>query len=100
MIPRLKRTRTIHSSFVIRHSPDMRTVHLLRKYDPSQWGGTETAIQRLFAGWRGHDVESVVYCPSLGRKTGPDPLAADGHRVKRFRAFLNGNVRLFPSAAT
>jgi alpha-maltose-1-phosphate synthase len=66
----------------------MRTVHLLRKYDPAQWGGTETAIQRLFGGLGEHDVESVVYCPSLEQKTGPDPLAADGHRVKRFHAFL------------
>ena len=66
----------------------MRTVHLLRKYDPSQWGGTETAIQRLFAGLREHDVESVVYCPRLVNKIGHDPLVANGHRVKRFRAFL------------
>ncbi|HEX4262904.1 MAG TPA: glycosyltransferase [Verrucomicrobiae bacterium] len=78
----------IHTLYVIRHSPDMRTIHLLRKYDPAQWGGTETAIQRLFGGLRRLDVESIVYCPNLGRKTGPDPLAIDGHRVKRFRAFL------------
>ena len=34
----------------------MRTVHLLRKYEPAQWGGTETAMQRLFAGLREHGV--------------------------------------------
>ena len=28
----------------------MRAIHLLRKYNPAQWGGTETAIQRLFDG--------------------------------------------------
>jgi glycosyltransferase involved in cell wall biosynthesis len=66
----------------------MRTVHLLRKYDPAQWGGTETAIQRLFAGLREHEVESVVYCPSLERKPDKDPLAAEGHRIQRFRAFV------------
>ncbi|HXT12001.1 MAG TPA: glycosyltransferase family 4 protein [Candidatus Angelobacter sp.] len=65
----------------------MRTVHLLRKYDPAQWGGTETAVQRLFAGLREHEVESVVYCPRLKQKPEKDPLAADGHRVERFRAF-------------
>jgi alpha-maltose-1-phosphate synthase len=66
----------------------MRTVHLLRKYDPAQWGGTETAIQRLLAGLREHDVESVVYCPRLKQPAEKDPLAADGHCVKRFSAFL------------
>lgn len=66
----------------------MRTIHLLRKYDPDQWGGTETAIQRLFAGLREHAVESVVYCPRTQQKAGKDPLAAAGHRVKRFSAFL------------
>lgn len=66
----------------------MRTVHLLRKYDPAQWGGTETAIQRLFAGLREHDVESVVYCPRLKQPPEKDPLAAAGHRVERFRAFV------------
>jgi alpha-maltose-1-phosphate synthase len=66
----------------------MRTLHLLRKYDPSQWGGTETAIQRLFAGLREHDVESVVYCPSIQRKLEKDPLTAAGHRIERFHAFV------------
>lgn len=79
-----------HSSFVIRHSPpvDMRTVHLLRKYDPAQWGGTETAIQRLFAGLREHEVESVVYCPKLKHTPEKDPLGEAGHRVKRFSSFV------------
>jgi starch synthase len=66
----------------------MRTVHLLRKYDPAQWGGTETAIQRLFAGLREHDVESVVYCPAIKANSAKDPLAAAGHRIERFSAFV------------
>jgi len=66
----------------------MRTVHLLRKYDPTQWGGTETAIQRLFTGLREHEVECVVYCPKLKRAPAKDPLASDGHRVNRFHAFV------------
>ena len=66
----------------------MRTVHLLRKYDPAQWGGTETAIQRLFGGLRELGVESVVYCPRLKQEPEKDPLAEQGHLVKRFRAFL------------
>ena len=66
----------------------MRTVHLLRKYDPAQWGGTETAIQRLFAGLREHDVESIIYCPRIKRNAEKDPLAAAGHRIESFRAFV------------
>jgi starch synthase len=66
----------------------MRTVHLLRKYDPAQWGGTETAIQRLFAGLRDHDVESVIYCPSIKQNIEKDPIAAAGHRIERFHAFV------------
>jgi starch synthase len=66
----------------------MRTVHLLRKYDPAQWGGTETAIQRLFTGLREHDVEAVVYCPHLKQKAEKDPLGAAGFRIERFNAFV------------
>lgn len=66
----------------------MRTVHLLRKYVPAQWGGTETAIQRLFAGLREHQVEAVIYCPSIKQNVERDPLAAAGHRIERFSAFV------------
>jgi glycosyltransferase involved in cell wall biosynthesis len=66
----------------------MRTIHLLRKYEPAQWGGTETAIQRLFAGLREHGVESVVYCPRIKANATRDPLAAAGHRIERFRSFV------------
>jgi len=66
----------------------MRTVHLLRKYVPAQWGGTETAIQRLFAGLREHQIEAVIYCPSIKQNVERDPLAAAGHRIERFSAFV------------
>jgi glycosyltransferase involved in cell wall biosynthesis len=66
----------------------MQVVHLLRKYNPDQWGGTETAIQRLFDGLREHAVESIVYCPSLDHETGADPLQQAGYRLERFRAFV------------
>ena len=67
----------------------MRVVHLLRKYNPAEWGGTETAVQRLFDGLRQHCVTSVAYCPRV--EDGPaaavaDPLAEAGFDVKRFRA--------------
>src|SRR2546422_745474 len=58
----------------------MRVVHLLRKCDPAEWGGTETAVQRLMEGLREHGVESVVFCPRV------DAAPARGCPVRRFRA--------------
>jgi glycosyltransferase involved in cell wall biosynthesis len=66
----------------------MRTIHLLRKFNPAEWGGTETAIQRLFEGLREHGVKTVVYCPRLERESVEDPLVALGCEVQRFRAFV------------
>jgi len=51
----------------------MRVAHLLRKYDPTEWGGTETAIARLTAGLAAQGVDSVVYAPRL-----PSPMTAPG----------------------
>jgi len=64
----------------------MRIAHLLRKYNPAEWGGTETVIHQLFHGLRRQDVESVVYCPQLTVHQGRDPLAEAGCAVERFRA--------------
>ncbi|EEF63230.1 glycosyltransferase family 4 protein [Pedosphaera parvula] len=67
----------------------MHTVHLLRKYNPAEWGGTETAIHRLFDGLRKQDVSSVVYCPKLDCACSVnDPLQAAGCRIERFKAFV------------
>jgi glycosyltransferase involved in cell wall biosynthesis len=66
----------------------MRVVHLLRKCDPNEWGGTETAMQRLFDGLRTHGVHPVVYCPRLEHGDAGDPLLRAGHAVRRFRAFV------------
>src|SRR5215468_1231832 len=66
----------------------MRAVHLLRKFNPAEWGGTEMAIQRLFDGLREHGVKSVVYCPRLEHDRVEDPLVASGYEVQRFRAFV------------
>jgi glycosyltransferase involved in cell wall biosynthesis len=73
----------------------MRIAHLLRKYNPAEWGGTETVIHQLFGGLRENGVESVVYCPRLepgefrGNHNGHhvrDPLAEAGCLVNRFNA--------------
>ena len=72
----------------------MRVAHILRKYDPAQWGGTETAIERLTAGFAGQGVDSVVYAPRLEQSSSvgavlADPLVAVGCAVRRFRAFVS-----------
>jgi alpha-maltose-1-phosphate synthase len=66
----------------------MRAIHLLRKYNPDQWGGTETALHRLFDGLREHGVESIVHCPALERPAKKDPLRDAGYRVQLFKAFV------------
>jgi alpha-maltose-1-phosphate synthase len=64
----------------------MRVAHLLRKYNPAEWGGTETVIQQLFESLRREGVTSVVYCPAIPASNVPDPLAAAGCAVNRFEA--------------
>lgn len=66
----------------------MRVAHILRKYHPDEWGGTETAVQRLLDGLRAHGTESFVYCPGRREKPIHDPLAEASHVVRRFRAFV------------
>src|ERR1700685_387244 len=65
----------------------MRVAHLLRKYNPSEWGGTESAVLQLAADMGGLGVESVVFAPRLPAGTAhADPFAAAGIAVRRFRA--------------
>jgi len=64
----------------------MKVAHLLRKYNPVEWGGTETALHRLCEGFRANDVQSVVYCPTIPLGAVRDPLAETGCTVKRFNA--------------
>lgn len=66
----------------------MKVAHLLRKYHPQEWGGTETAVLRLLNGLRDCGVEGAVWCPTIATHGGADPFAAAGHPVRRFRAFL------------
>jgi len=64
----------------------MQAAHILRKYNPAEWGGTETAVLRLFDGLRAHDVRSIAYCPQLESDALDDPLTRAGHEVRRFNA--------------
>ncbi len=66
----------------------MRVAHILRKYDPSEWGGTETAIQRLVHGLGEDRVSSLVFAPRLAGRAVPDPFLGAGGVLRPFRAVL------------
>lgn len=66
----------------------MRVAHILRKYDPAEWGGTESAVLRLLDGLRKNGVESTVFAPRLARGVREDPFADAGFRVRRFEAVV------------
>lgn len=65
----------------------MHVAHLLRKYNPSEWGGTESVIRQLCEGLRQHNISSVVHCPRLAVNAPDvaDPLVETGCVVKRFK---------------
>lgn len=69
----------------------MNIAHVLRKYNPAEWGGTETALHRLCEGLHQGGVRSLVYSPSLPapiHSPAPvqDPLAEVGCEMRRFDA--------------
>jgi alpha-maltose-1-phosphate synthase len=66
----------------------MKIAHLLRKYNPDEWGGTETAVQRLLDGLGHFQTHCLVYAPRLAAEPLSDPLRAAGHQVVRYSAFL------------
>jgi len=51
-------------------------IHLLRKYDSAEWGGTEIAVQRLCDGLRQHGVTPVMYCPHVNGHRAQTALSA------------------------
>jgi len=66
----------------------MRVAHVLRKYNPAEWGGTESALQRLFDGLEPSGINNLVYCPRGPAASANDPLAETGCTIKRFRAYV------------
>ena len=67
----------------------MRVAHILRKYDPTEWGGVETAVLQLIKGLRNQGVDSVVYAPALARShDGDDPFAQASFIVRRYASTL------------
>ncbi len=61
----------------------MRVIQLLRKYDPAEWGGTETAVQRLCHGLREQGVISLMYCPYVNGNGSPAALSASAAQAVR-----------------
>jgi glycosyltransferase involved in cell wall biosynthesis len=66
----------------------MHVAHVLRKYNPAQWGGTETAVKLLLDGLIDQGVRGTVYAPKLEATPASDPIADAGHEVKRYKAFV------------
>lgn len=66
----------------------MRVAHVLRKYNPSQWGGTETAVKLLLDGLKQQEVAGTVYAPTLDAPPSSDPIRDAGHEVKRYNTFI------------
>ncbi len=65
----------------------MHISHILRKYEPAQWGGTETAVLRLIQGLQTQGVSSAVHAPDSAASSENDPMGAAGVKVSRYHAF-------------
>lgn len=66
----------------------MHTAHILRKYDPAQWGGTETAVQRLLHGLKAIGVVGDVHCPDTTPIKSDDPFRSVAHALRPYRPVL------------
>lgn len=66
----------------------MHIAHILRKYEPAQWGGTETAVLRLIQGLQAHDITSSVHAPRHSMPFATDPIRFTGTPVRRYKAFV------------
>lgn len=66
----------------------MRVAHVLRKYVPSEWGGTETALLGLAKGLAAHDTRSIVFHPQAPTVSPIDPLSDAGCLMRQYRACL------------
>lgn len=61
--------------------------HLLRKYDPKEWAGTEITLKNLLSNLDQSNFSSKIYCPELSKKT-TGPFEKLGIDIERFPAFL------------
>jgi alpha-maltose-1-phosphate synthase len=68
--------------------PPLLCAHVLRKYEPAQWGGTETALQRLLNSLRVQNVEGYLYAPRLDQPGSEEPLSRSCLGIRRFRSVV------------
>lgn len=66
----------------------MHTAHILRKYDPLAWGGTETAVQRLLGGLKKLGVIGDVHCPDTIAVRSDDPFRHVARALRPYRPVL------------
>ncbi|MDB6003797.1 MAG: hypothetical protein JWR15_784 [Prosthecobacter sp.] len=66
----------------------MQISHILRKYDAAQWGGTETALQRLVQGLQQHGISSAVHAPGSANRADTEKLRETDAAIQRYRAFI------------
>src|SRR5690349_20453963 len=66
----------------------MQVAHILRKYNPAEWGGTETAVKQLLDGLKREGVIGTVYSPKLAQPPARDPFKEASHPIRRYRAFV------------
>lgn len=57
--------------------------HVMRRFVPDKWGGTETVVFNLARELEKQEIDSPIFCTSILAKPGPDQL--DGVTVRRFR---------------
>lgn len=66
----------------------LRVAHILRKYDPSEWGGTETHVAEVTRRMFALGVESEVYAPAGPAASGGLPPGVPLRRYAAFCPFL------------
>lgn len=68
----------------------MKVVHVLRRYHPRVWGGTESSVLSLIRGLRELGVESEVWAPIEKHvdSRDSDPFRDAGFYVQHFQGFL------------
>lgn len=64
----------------------MRIGHVLRKYDPEEWAGTESTLKELITEFNHLNISSSIYCPKINPNvSGPfEYLGVDVHRFSSF----------------
>lgn len=66
----------------------MHAAHILRKYNPAEWGGTETAVKQILDGLAQQLVRNTVYAPRTETGAKTDPIKEGGHTLKRYKAVV------------